>query len=285
MRIIIQEEQYKKLMKQFINEDDNLNEYGLTDDEMRQVEKISEDEAIEGLKQLKKNIEEKQKDVDRIKDFDFSQMGDQQTVDLLMKDYVEPLKKELERLKKGLKEFNHDEYKKRYMNWHLHSAGGLGYSFRHKRYRDEALNRKLTKDDIIDLFVTALEGGSNYWYYVDIPKNIKSFGDTKSEAIGEYILQGNKVNFYDYEERLEVMKRYNKGEYNIQGDVVNQKEFNEDLEETYLGYVDMNKILETITIIKKDYPEVWENILLEQADAGDADVFLQLCVMGEIVYG
>jgi hypothetical protein len=43
--------------------------------------------------------------------------------------------------------------------------------------------------------------------------------------------------------------------------------------------------LEAITIIKKEYPEVWENILLEQADAGDADVFLQLCVMGDVVYG
>jgi len=283
MRILIQEEQYKKLMKQFINEDDNLNEYGLTDDEMRQIDEAAEKETRDALEDLKKNLEEKQKDVDRVSEFDFSQIGDEETIKRVKKYYVEPLKKEFEKLKNSLENFNLEERKKRYMDWHLRS--GLGYSFRYKRYRDEALNRKLTKDDIIDLFVTALEGGSNYWYYVDIPKNIKSFGDTKSEAIGEYILQGNKVNFYDYEERLEVMKRYNKGEYNIQGDVVNQKEFTEDLEETYLGYVDMNKILETITILKKDYPEVWENILLEQADAGDADVFLQLCVMGEVVYG
>jgi hypothetical protein len=47
----------------------------------------------------------------------------------------------------------------------------------------------------------------------------------------------------------------------------------------------MDKVLESIPIIKKDYPEIWERILLEQADAGDADVFLQLCVMGKVVYG
>ena len=47
----------------------------------------------------------------------------------------------------------------------------------------------------------------------------------------------------------------------------------------------MDKILESIPIIKKDYPEIWERILLEEGDAGDADVFLQLCVMGEVVYG
>jgi hypothetical protein len=47
----------------------------------------------------------------------------------------------------------------------------------------------------------------------------------------------------------------------------------------------MDSILEAITIIKKDYPDVWENILDEQYDANDADIFLQLCVMGEVVYG
>ena len=57
------------------------------------------------------------------------------------------------------------------------------------------------------------------------------------------------------------------------------------MEDTKLGIVDLDKILEAITLIKKEYPNIWENILLENADAGDADVFLQLCVMGEVVYG
>ena len=67
--------------------------------------------------------------------------------------------------------------------------------------------------------------------------------------------------------------------------IIDQKRFDEDIDETYLGYVDMDKILDSISVIKTEYPEIWENILLEQADAGDADVFLQLCVMGEIVFG
>ena len=52
-----------------------------------------------------------------------------------------------------------------------------------------------------------------------------------------------------------------------------------------LGTVDMDSILEAITIIKRDYPDVWENILDEQYDANDADIFLQLCVMGDVVFG
>ena len=47
----------------------------------------------------------------------------------------------------------------------------------------------------------------------------------------------------------------------------------------------MDKILDAISLIKKEYPNIWENILLEQSDAGDADVFLQLSVMGEVVFG
>jgi len=47
----------------------------------------------------------------------------------------------------------------------------------------------------------------------------------------------------------------------------------------------MDKILDTIPVLKKNYPKIWENILLENADAGDADVFLQLCVMGDVVFG
>lgn len=43
----------------------------------------------------------------------------------------------------------------------------------------------------------------------------------------------------------------------------------------------MNSILEAITVIKKEYSQVWERILTEEYDA---DMFLQVCVMGEVVF-
>ena len=286
MKIIITESQLKKI-RLILKEDDQLNEYGLTDDEMREVEKIVEEEVKDDLERLKNNIQELQKQVDLYSNFDFSNISDlhDSVKDFIIQDFIKPKKKELEKLKNGLENFNFEDWKQKKMQWHLYSAGGVGYSFRYNRYREEALNRKLTKEDIIDLFVTALEGGSNYWYYMDLPDNIKSYGQSISEAVGEYILQGNKVYFYDDELRSEVIRNFNKGEYTIQGDVIDQKRFDEDIDETFLGYVDMDKILDSISVIKTEYPEIWENILLEQADAGDADVFLQLCVMGEIVFG
>lgn len=146
-----------------------------------------------------------------------------------------------------------------------------------KRYEEERLkareSRTFGKEDIINLFVDALEGGSNYWYHIrHLPKEVrykaKEMNQSVSEAIGEYILKGGYVQFYDAEEEYD----------------------DDDYTETHsdkglLGTVDMDSILEAITIIKKDYPEVWENILDEQYDANDADIFLQLCVMGEVVYG
>ncbi len=285
MKIIITEEQYHKLQKKFLNETEELNQYGLTDSEMREVEKVAEEETKDSLERLKSNIKELEEDVYHYSNYDFSNIKDERVKEHILKDWIEPKKKELQRLKNSLENFNFEEWKKRVMEWHLYSAGGAGYSFRYNRYREEALNRNLTKEDIINLFVTALEGGSNYWYYMDLPDNIKSYGQSISEAVGEYILQGGKVYFYDNELRSEIIRDYNRGEYTIEGDIIDQKRFNEDIDETYLGFVTMDRILDSITIIKKEYPNIWENILLEQEDAGDADVFLQLCVMGEVVFG
>jgi hypothetical protein len=285
MKIIITEEQYTVLQKKFLKENEEFNQYGLTDSEMREVEMVAEKETNEGLERLKGDIKELEEEVDRLSNYDYSNIGDKKIIDHIIKDWVEPKKKELERLKKSLENFNFEEWKKRVMDWHLYSAGGAGYSFRYNRYREQALNRSLDKQDIIDLFVTALEGGSNYWYYMDLPDNIKSYGQSISEAVGEFILQGGKIYFYDNELRSEVMYNLKRGEYTIEGDIIDQKRFNEDIDETYLGFVTMDRILEAITIIKKEYPNIWENILLEQEDAGDADVFLQLCVMGEVVFG
>ena len=285
MKIIISEKQYRALKSKFLNENEELNQYGLTDSEMREVEKVAEEETNDSIERLKNNIKELEDEVKFYSNYDFSNIDDEKVKEHIIKNWIEPKKKELVKLKKSLDEFNFEDWKQRVMQWHLYSAGGVGYSFRYERYKNEALNRNLTKEDIIDLFVTALEGGSNYWYYMDLPDNIKSYGQYISEAVGEYILQGGKIYFYDNELRSEVMYNLRKGEYKIEGDIIDQKRFDEDIEETYLGYVDVDKILDAISLIKKEYPNIWENILLEQSDAGDADVFLQLSVMGEVVFG
>lgn len=119
-------------------------------------------------------------------------------------------------------------------------------------YKQQREKEGINKQNIIDLFVTALEGGSNHWYNINtLPNNVKS-----SEDIGEHILNGGYIQFFDIE---------------------NPKEL--------LGDVDMNSLLDGISLLKTQYPNEYENILMDEYDANDADVFLQLCVMGEVVFG
>lgn len=147
----------------------------------------------------------------------------------------------------------------------LVSAGGEGYRIYMNKQRQAAKDKSLSKEDIINLFVGALEGGSNYWYEIKhIPRDVKyaiEHGASTSESVINYILSGGKIYFYDIENE------------------------SEDEDDAYLGYVDMGKLLDGISILKRDYPNVYENIIMETYDAGDADVFLQLCVMGDVVYG
>ena len=116
-------------------------------------------------------------------------------------------------------------------------------------------------DNIINMFIGALEGGSNYWYYLKrVPAEVRQIMKQEnlafSEAIGRYILDGGRVVFHDAEDHDEV-----------------------------LGYVDMSKITKALEIIKNEYPDVYEAIVEEQGDAGTDDIFLQIAVMGEIVFG
>jgi hypothetical protein len=286
MKLILTERQVKYLKSKFIFESDEVNQYGFTPDEMNQIEEFVRDDVRSHYEWLKIEVEKGKgyvRSMEKLTSGNYK--SDMDIYDYLIKEFEQKIK-EYERNKKNLENFNFEEEVNKGIERDIHGgAYTMSYNIRYKKYEEEALNRSLTKNDLIDLFVTALEGGSNHWYYMDLPDNIRTYGKSTSEAVGEFILQGGKIYFYDVEEYENVIRNKEDGEYDIQGGIINQKSYNEDLDETYLGYVDMDKVLESIPIIKKDYHEIWERILLEQGDAGDADVFLQLCVMGEVIYG
>jgi hypothetical protein len=286
MKIIITESQVKYLKSKFIFESDEVNQYGFTPDEMNQIEEFVKNNVRSYYEWLKNEVEKGKGYVSSMEKLTSGSFkSDVEVYSYIIKEFKQKIK-QYEINKKNLENFNFEEKLKKAIEQDIYGgANTMSYNIRYKKYEKEALNRTLTKNNIIDLFVTSLEGGSNYWYYMDLPDNIKTYGQSTSEAVGEYILQGGEIYFYDVEEYENVVRNKEKGEYNIQGDLIDQKSYKEDLDDTYLGYVDMDKVLESIPIIKKDYPEIWERILLEQADAGDADVFLQLCVMGKVVYG
>jgi hypothetical protein len=81
-------------------------------------------------------------------------------------------------------------------------------------------------------------------------------GLATSEAIGEYVLRGGYVQINDAED-----------------------------EEEILGNIDMDGLLDAIQKIKAEHPNVYNNIIDEDYDADDADVFFQIAVMGEVTFG
>ena len=145
-------------------------------------------------------------------------------------------------------------------------------------YKERAENAKtaqITKDQIIDVFVTAIEGGSNYWYYIlDVPKDIEYMTKQEdlafSEACGKHVLDGGELTIYDAEEVAEMDDPDN--------------DYADDKPEP-LGTINMDSLLDAISIMKKDYPERYEAIVMDEYDAEDADVFFQIATMGEIVFG
>ena len=275
MKIIITESQYKFLISE---------NYDLTPEEMDQVREFARKTVTQRFEDLKKRVRELTKMIENMENIDFSKLTPDvaESVKERLDDLYKENLRDLKHYKKQLEEFDLEDSIENFVNWDLSSAGGISHNFRYEKHKNEALNRKLNKEDIIGLFVTALEGGSNYWYHIEFPDE---GGSTSSEEIGDLILKGGTVSFYDIELMEDIKMKTRKGYYNIEGDIMDQKQLAKDKQDAFLGDVDMDSILRGISLTKEDYPEVWENILLEQYDANDADIFLQLCVMGKVDFG
>lgn len=120
----------------------------------------------------------------------------------------------------------------------------------------------ITEDMVENVIVSALEGGSNYWYFVDVEdfeqdlptKNGKALTERISEAV--YKNPSFKMPVYDVED-----------------------------EEDVLGYLSQKNLRRGLELCAKDYPEVFKRLTDDEIDAEDADIIFQLTVMGEITFG
>ena len=119
-------------------------------------------------------------------------------------------------------------------------------------------------DMLNDVIVSAIEGGSNYWYFIaeEAYKTIKKYqkdGKCFSESILPAILAGEKIDIHDLEEQDEV-----------------------------IGTISLETLQERLQKMADDCrPEI--SIIYQYSDddydANDADVIFQYLCMGEIVFG
>jgi len=119
--------------------------------------------------------------------------------------------------------------------------------------------RVLNNVEIEDLLITALEGGSNYWYtLLNLETPYQSNHLSPSEIIFRSLGSGATYLIYDV---------------------------NEDQDEEPLGSLDMENIAKANEIMIEYYPEDYQNILDESWDAETSDIWFQLVVMGEVMFG
>jgi hypothetical protein len=135
---------------------------------------------------------------------------------------------------------------------------------------NEQVKSKLTFQRVIseqmlnDILITAVEGGSNYWYLLkdeacDILRKYKTLNNCPSERFLPAILADEKIPIHDIEEP----------------------------DDEPLGYLSLENVKRgIITMIQDNRSEV--DILFNEdadLDAYDADVIFQYLVMNEIVFG
>lgn len=120
----------------------------------------------------------------------------------------------------------------------------------------------LVPDQMIeDLLVTALEGGSNYWYWLS-----NETADQIEKVTGKE--DPLSIRFY---------QAIQKGESLIIHDAENDDEV--------LGHINSASIQNALLMMATGHREHFADIISENHDATTADVFFQLAVMGEITFG
>lgn len=137
------------------------------------------------------------------------------------------------------------------------------------------INVGIPKERLETVCITALEGGSNYWYYLSdgARELIRSVVPTEknpyiSSAILEAALDhGVRIPIHDLEDYQEA-------------------EDGEDETEP-IGWLDRDTIQERLQKLYDDTGYRWalENELNEEGDATSSDVVFQYMVLGEVVFG
>ena len=125
-----------------------------------------------------------------------------------------------------------------------------------------SISQNISLEHFEEIIVTALEGGSNYWYSLspnDFEDNLEG---KKEEPLSSRIAKTL------YNDPKFQMKVYDVEEDNFE-----------------LGIVSQESMLKAIEIAYEKYNWVYEDLIQGNGDADTADALFQLATLGELVYG
>jgi len=118
---------------------------------------------------------------------------------------------------------------------------------------------------IADLLCSAMEGGVNYWL-----RTVRFRMPTKSKLVAHIDPKGGKI--------------YPHIDYALcEGGAITCRDLED--EKRPLMVLDLDAIKRGLALMPKVAPRHWGDFLSENDDAVTGDVFVQLCLLGEIVYG
>lgn len=125
---------------------------------------------------------------------------------------------------------------------------------------------EVTNDRVLDLLVTAFEGGSNYWIQevISNPPAGTKYEDFKS---------GGKHEPDEYYPAYQILP-FVGGSLTII-----------DNEDGTKYCLNSTAIKDGLQLMASKYPRHWENFIDNNDDAETADVFLQCATMGDVVFG
>jgi hypothetical protein len=129
----------------------------------------------------------------------------------------------------------------------------------------------ITREDVSGLLVSALEGGSNYWY----------------EIVGEQIPKKSDL-FYMNEKDRKENKVFSHIQFPLSrggGLTVVDKCLDEAKHKGKKWTLNLSTIEDGLNTMLKKYPRHFADFLSGDYDAETGDVFLQCCLFGDAVYG
>jgi hypothetical protein len=127
------------------------------------------------------------------------------------------------------------------------------------------IKQTISREVLEDVFVTALEGGSNYWYYLP-EESIKAIRGAVPKSEDPYLSTAILKAILDHDVKV----------------LVNDAEQEDEL----VGIVSKSTMQARLQLLS-DSDSRWalESHVREEGDASSADVVFQYLAMGEVVYG
>jgi len=128
------------------------------------------------------------------------------------------------------------------------------------------------------MLVSALEGGSNYWYRVDNTKLLTPEGQIdmpRASLLSKHV-------GVEYIHQIPLIEGFGL----ILEELSDESERDPDKAYTVTKYpLNRKRLLAGLKIMADKHPRHWANFISENDDAETGDVFLQLACLGKIVYG